>query len=188
MDGVTIGLRDVHYALLTKDETGVGGITYAAPVPIIGAITADINPNSSNETLFADDGPMETASALGQITLDLNVADLPLDVQAVLLGHTISAGVMVRKASDVPPWVAIGFKSLKSNGSYRWVWLVKGKFSVPEQKGATKADKVAFQTPTIKGNFVKRDGDDVWQKTADEDATGYLATTGDGWFTATGPV
>jgi len=188
MDGVTIGLRDVHYALLTADATGVGGIVYSLPAKIAGAITADINPNASNETLFADDGPMETASSLGQISLDLTVADLPLEVQAALLGHSIVAGVLLRKSSDIPPWVAIGFKSLKSNGNYRYVWLVKGKFSTPEQKGATKGDKIAFQTPSIKGNFVKRDGDDLWQKTTDEDAVGFVEATATSWFTATGPV
>jgi len=182
MDGVTIGLNNLHYALLTSDE--VGTITYSAPVAIPGVITADINPNASNETLFADDGPMETASTLGQITLDLTVADLPLEVQGVLLGHAIVGGVLLRKSSDVPPWVAIGFQSLKSNGKYRFVWLVKGKFAAPEQKGATKSDKLAFQTPSIKGNFVKRDGDDLWQKTTDEDAADYVASMGTAWFSA----
>jgi phi13 family phage major tail protein len=182
MDGVLIGLKDLYYALLTSDE--VGSITYATPVRIAGAVTADINPNASNETLFADDGPMETASTLGQIGLDLVAADVPLDIQAVLLGHSFLNGVMLRKGADVPPWVAIGFKSLKSNGKYRFVWLVKGKFVTPEQKHATKGDKVAFQNPTLKGNFVKRDGDDVWQKTADEDSTDYVTSIGTNWFTA----
>jgi phi13 family phage major tail protein len=147
---------------------------------------ANINPNASNEALFADDGPMDTAASLGLIALELMAADLPLEVQAVLLGHTLDAntGIMSRKAGDVPPWVALGFKSLKSNGAYRFVWMTKGKFSVPEQKHETKGDKVTFQAPTINGSFVKRTFDDLWQLTADEDAQGYVAATGTNWFTA----
>lgn len=182
--GVQIGLSDIYYATLTSDDAT--SAVYGTPVKIAGAIQANINPNASNETLFADDGPMETASSLGQIALELIAADLPQEVQAVLLGHSTDplTGIMTRKSTDVPPWVAIGFKSMKSNGHYRYVWLVKGKFSAPEQKHQTKGDKISFQSPTIAGSFVKRDHDDIWQLTADEDATGYVATTGTNWFTA----
>ena len=180
-NGVQIGLRDVYYALLTTDAEGV--IAYESPVRIAGAITANINPNASNETLFADDGPMETASTIGQISLELAVADLSSEVQAKLLGHTLTTdGVLLRKGGDIPPWVALGFKSLKSNGKYRYVWLVKGKFSVPEMTHETKGDTVAFQTPTIQGSFVKRDTDDLWQKMADEDALTYDPLIGTNWF------
>jgi len=187
MDGVVIGLKELHYALLTTDTEAT--ILYATPVKIAGAIQANINPNAANETLFADDGPMETASSLGQIELELIAADIPLDIQAALLGHTISAkGVLRRSAGDIPPWVAIGFQTLKSNGKYRFVWLLKGKFTQPERKHETRGDKVNFQTPTIKGNFVKRDHDDDWILETDEDTTGYTESIGTGWFTQVDPI
>ncbi len=186
MPGVLIGLRDLHYALLTKDDST--GVTYSAPVKIAGATQANINPNSSTEVLFADDGPMETASALGMIELEMIAADFPLDVQAVLLGHTVGAnGVLTRKSSDIPPWVAIGFKALKSNGAYRFVWLLKGKFNQPEQNHETRGDSVNFQTPTLNGAFVKRDKDDAWILQTDEDMTGYQESIGTGWFSQVDP-
>lgn len=167
--GVQVGLRDVHYALLNSDDPDTG-VEYSSPVNIIGAITANINPNASRESLHADDGPMETATSLGEVELELNVVDLSLATQATLLGHTPpDSGEMARKAGDTPPWVALGFKSLKSNGSYRWVWLLKGKFMVPEQNHETRGDTISFQTPTITGGFVKRDFDDEYQKLADDD-------------------
>lgn len=179
---VRIGLRDVYYALLTQDDITLG-VTYSAPVRMIGAITANINPNSSIETLFADDGPMETASTIGQIELELNLADIPLDVRAVLLGHTyvVATGELVEKSSDIPPWLAIGFRSLKTNGDYRYVWLVKGKFMIPEDEHETKGDSITFQTPSISGSFVKRDYDDVYRKMGDEDDAAFNPAT---WFTA----
>lgn len=177
-----VGLKNLYYALLDTDPVG-GTPTYQAPVRIVGAIKANINPNAASETLFADDGPMETATALGKIELELETADLPLDVQAVLLGHTRAGGVLYRKAEDIPPWVAIGFKSMKSNGKYRFVWLVKGKFLVPELNHETKKEGITFQTPTIKGVFAKRDSDDVWIKQTDEDDADYTASIGANWFT-----
>jgi phi13 family phage major tail protein len=131
--GVQIGLSNVVVAELLTDEIG-SPATYEAPVRIPGAMTANVNPNTSTETLFADDGPYETATTIGGITLSLNVADLDLATQAKLFGHTMTAeGVLIRKSGDTPPWVAVGFKSLKSNGKYRYTWLAKGKFGLPEQ-------------------------------------------------------
>lgn len=184
MPGVLVGLKDLYYALLEKDDST--GVAYGTPVRIAGAIQANINPNASIETLFADDGPMETATTMGQIELELVAADVPLDVQAILLGHTVSGAILKRKSNDVPPWVAVGFRALKSNGKYRYTWLLKGKFSQPEQSHETKGDSVNFQTPTLTGNFVKRDFDDEWIHQTDEDLADYVATIGQNWFTAVG--
>ena len=178
--GTIIGLRDLHYAVLVGDTSSA--VSYEAPVKIAGAVQANINPNPSMETLFADDGPSETAATLGQIELEMVAKDFPIEVQAALLGHSVAGGVMTRKSTDVPPWVAIGFKSLKSNGFYRFVWLFKGKFQVPEQNHETKGDRVNFQTPTLRGVFVRRDFDDAWQKQTDEDYVDYVPAIGTNWF------
>lgn len=179
--GVLVGLRNLVYAIL-NDDPSTGSATYQAPVGIPGVISAKINPNSSNDTLFADDGPFETTSTLGKIALDLNVADLTIETQAALLGHTMSGGILIRRSGDIPPWVAIGFKSLKSNGKYRYTWLAKGKFGIPEQANDTKADAIKFQSPTIIGAFVKRDCDDEWERHIDEDSVNYIASLGANWF------
>ena len=184
LDGVRVGLKNLYYALLSTDASD--GASYATPVQITGAITANINPNSTSGTLFADDGPMVSASQLGQIDLELNAADLPLNVQATLLGNdSVASGELKKKSTDTAPWVAIGFESIKSNGNSRFVWLVKGKFREPELNHETKNDSINFQTKTISGQFVKRDFDDVWIKLADEDEASYV-DIGDTWFT-TGP-
>lgn len=185
----TIGLRDVHYALLLTDPI-VGLPEYAPVEKVIGAISANVNPNSSSATLFYDDGPGDTATTLGEITLELNLADIPLEVQAIWLGHEFANGILKRKAADVPPWLALGFRTLKSNGAYRYMWLAKGKFAIPEEDYQTKGDSVEFQTPTISGTFAKRDCDDEWERTTDEDAPGfdpsYIATWFDSPITSTG--
>jgi phi13 family phage major tail protein len=175
-----VGLKDLHYALLITDA---GSTTYGAVKPIAGAISASIDPAVNTSTLYADDGPDEVASALGEITVELQIKDLPLDIQSALLGHeTPSGGVVIKKASDAAPYVAIGFKSLKSTGKYRYVWLYKGKFQLPEENYKTKEENVEFQTPTITGKFVKRISDGNWMSMGDEDDTGF--TSGATWFNA----
>lgn len=182
MAGVQIGLRDLYYAILTKDDST--GVAYQTPVLIAGAINAKISPKSNTETLYADDGPAETATSLGDITIELEAKDLTLEGQAALLGHTISGGVIVKKSTDIAPYVAIGFKSLKSNGKYRYIWLLKGKFQLPENEYKTQEDKPEFQTAKITGSFVRRDYDNAWQKIADEDHPDYVPSVGANWFTS----
>lgn len=179
--GTIIGLKDLHYALLTKDDET--GVTYETPVKIAPAIEATINPNATFVTLFADDGPADAAVDIGDIDVTLNVQDLSLETQAVLLGHTMveGSGELVRKTSDVPPYVAIGFKSQKSNGSYRYCWLLKGRFGQPTIDRRTKEGTINFQTATITGKFLRRDYDEAWIREADEDE-GFELGTGKSWF------
>ncbi|MNH12025.1 Phage major tail protein [compost metagenome] len=182
--GVAIGLDRLTIAVLKTDPAaGTGKATYEATKRIAGAITANLNPNASMETLFADDGPFDTAATMGQISLELNVADLDFETQALLLGHTLDTdGVLISKSNDTPPWVAVGFRSLKSNGKYRYLWLAKGKFGLPELNNETKADSITWNTPTITGSFVKRECDDEWKRQLDEDQAGYTPQQGEDWF------
>ena len=178
----TIGLRDVHYAILSTDTKE--GASYATPELLSGAIAANVNPNTSSATLFADDGPYDSATTLGEIELELNMADIPPKHAAALLGHTYKNGVLIKKASDQPPYVAIGYRSLKSSGAYRYTWLYKGKFTDGEQANNTKGDSIEYQTPTITGSFVKRDFDDMWQAEADSDDTALGENVIANWFKA----
>lgn len=177
MPGIQIGLKDLHYRRITDDTSS--GVTYNSensgkPISVPGIINAKITPSSNTVTLYADDGPDEVASALGEIALELTVKDLDLATQAALLGHTLATGVLTKNADDVAPYVAIGFKSLKSNGKYRYTWLYKGKFNLPEQNYKTKEENLEYQPPTITGVFVKRVWDDAWQAIVDEEE---LSTT-----------
>lgn len=182
MAGIQVGLNSLYYAILTSDAPS--GVTYNNPVAIAGAINAKISPKSNTETLYCDDGPDETVTSLGEIDVEFEAKDIDLNTQAAILGHSVTGGVLTKKSTDTAPYVALGFKSKKSNGSYRYVWLYKGKFALQEQDFQTQEDKPKFQTPKIKGTFIKRSFDDAWQKLGDEDHPDWSASTGANWFTA----
>lgn len=175
--GVAIGLTNLYYAFLdeTKDEpigvssTGTIEGLYQDPIRLAGAITANFSPASSNDTLFADDGPYEVGSTLGAMTLELNVADLEPKHRAALLGEDTEAGIVVSNTTHTPPWVAAGMSVKKSNGTSRLLWYLKGKFTAPDENNQTKADSINWNTPTITGNFAKRSCDDNWRFALDVD-------------------
>lgn len=177
-----VGLDNLYYAVMTKDDAT--GVAYLAPVKLSGAINVKVDPKQNSATLYADNGPSETSTTLGEIAVEVDVKDVPLDDQAALLGHTVIGGVISRKTTDDAPYVALGFKSKKSNGKYRYSWLLKGKFEEIPVDNQTQEDKPKYQTPKIKGTFVMRQYDNQWSKMADEDHPSYVASTGTNWFTA----
>jgi len=176
-----IGLKDVVYAPLTSDP--VSGVpTYGTIAPLVGAAVANINPNASSATDFLDDGPSDVAVTIGQSEFNLEIGEISSEVKAVLLGHEYTGGVLLRKGDAVPPFVAVGFRSLKSNGEYRYKWLYKVKFREPEDNSETKGETINFQHDMMIGTFVKLESTGDWEAEADSDDPNVPQSTIDDWF------
>lgn len=176
-----IGFDKCHYAVCTETDFKE---TYAVPKAAPGAISISIKPSIDSSTLYADDGAFEEASALGAIDVELVLADMDFTMQAEVLGHKYVDGVLTRASNDIQPYLALGGRSLKSNGKYRYFWLVKGKLSVPEQDRQTKGESVEYNSPTFTGKFLKRNTDNVWLMEADEDSADIGAEVIANWFKA----
>ena len=174
-----IGVENLVYAKLTSENP----LTYDTVKPIAPVTDIKITPKINTDILYADNTAITSFSNLAEIDVELDLTDVPLQVQADLLGHQFDTtkGVINYNSKDIAPYVAIGFKSMKSNGKYRYVWLLKGKFQDIEESYSTMQDKVKFANPALKGTFYARYTDHLWKYSADEDE-GY--TGGDsGWFT-----
>lgn len=177
-----IGLDKLYYALLNSDTTA--GVSYQTPVALKGAMSVAYNPNSEISTLFADDGAFDTAESMGEIELEVGVADISQEDYAALQGHTISGGVMEELVTDQPVDCAFGFRAKRSNGSYSYFWFLKGKFSKPKTDHETKGDKLSWQTPVMTWKGVARVYDSRFKYSTRDDADDYTAATGTGWFSA----
>ena len=151
----TIGLDKLYYAKITEDKDG--NETYASPVQLAKAISADLSVELAEATLYADDGAVEIVKEFKSGTLSLGVDDLGGTVASDLTGSTIdSNGVVISAAEDGGDPVAIGFRAKKSNGKYRYFWLYRVKFGIPATALATKGDSITFNTPTIEGTIMRR--------------------------------
>lgn len=173
-----VGLNDLHFALLEEDTKET--LTYAPPKDLVGAINATINPTVNTQEIYADDQLWESISALGKIDVEIEIADLPLKVRAKILGNKIVDGVLIENKADVPPHIALGFKSLKSNGTYRYVWLLKGVAQPMAEDYSTKKDSVEHKMPKLKLTFMPRLHDGEWKRTADEESTDFQGAQS--WF------
>lgn len=134
-----IGLDDLYYAEVTQDDAAgyvADTPAYLAPVAELGA-----EPAVNSETQYADDGPYDTITAEGETVLNMVVTGVPLEVAADLTGNVFDSTTgRFYDYGGTPPYMALGFKSMKSNGSYRYYWYLKGRFSAPPDAFATKTD------------------------------------------------
>lgn len=186
-----IGCDNLVYAIMTTEDTATSAPVYGEPKQAPGVMHININPNASQETLFADDGPMETATTLGKIEVEIQKNELTTENRSDLLGHAVDAnGGIVYSDSDIPPYVAIAFRTLKSNGKYRYSWLYKGKFTDPEEQNETKGDGINFQSDTIAGQFARLNHEltiggkkkRIWKYELDGDSAEANSATMNKWF------
>ena len=182
----TIGLDKLFYAKITEDKDG--NETYAAPVQLAKAMTADLSVELAEATLYADDGAAEIVKEFKSGTLSLGVDDLGGAVASDLTGSTIdNNGVVISTAEDGGTPVAVGFRAKKSNGKYRYFWLYRIKFGIPATALATKGDSITFNTPTIEGTIMRRykvdgKGKHPWKAEVTEGDSGVSAATITNWY------
>ncbi|WP_431798906.1 major tail protein [Halobacillus andaensis] len=176
-----VGLDKLYVA---KIEEVDGEETYDTPVHIKDAIDANITPSVDTQNLFADDTVAEIITQFSSVEVSFTINELGSENYALLLGKEKDTnGVVIDSAKDLAPFFAMGFRSKKSNGEYRYVWLYKGKFQSPEEAFQTQADSADHQTQAISGTFVKR-GDGQWRARVDSDDEEVGTGTIDGWFDA----
>ena len=151
----TIGLDKLYYAKITEDKDG--NETYETPIPLAKAMTADLSVELAEATLYADDGAAEIVKEFKSGTLSLGIDDLGATIASDLTGATIdSDGVIISTQEDGGAPVAVGFRAKKTGGNYRYIWLYKVKFKIPNEKFQTKGEAIQFNTPEIEGEFFKR--------------------------------
>lgn len=185
-----IGVDKLYYAKVISD-TGEGTI-YSAPVWMQGVNAVSYNPNTQTASYDADDGTYESYSADGEVQTSVTVADLIPAIYADLLGLEIDDnGMVIEGESDNAPEVALGFRSQKSNGAYRFVWILKGKFAKDQEDYATKGGSgVNYQGRQITHTGLKRIYDGERRHILDSDSDGQtltleqLSSAIDGWFSS----
>lgn len=183
----TIGLDRLYYSKITEDANGEE--TYAVPAVLAKAITAELSVELVEAILYADDGAAEVVKDFNSGILTLGMDDIGPTVAADLTGaSTDDNGVLISASENVSAPVAVGFRAQKANGTYRYFWLYRVKFGLPETNLQTKADSITFSTPTIEGTVMRRNkldglGKHPWKAEVTEGDPGVSSTTITGWFT-----
>lgn len=190
-----IGLDNVVIAKLISDVGGTTKPTYEDVIPLRGIVQASVNPNSSVETDYADNGAFFVSDNRGNTEMTLEFTNINPTTKAMMLGQKKENGVVLEGSQDQAPYFALGFRvwiggtDSAGNKIYEYFWYAKGKFSVPESGGTTKQDGIDFQHVSMTAQFVSTkfspDGKGgvfcTHARTDDEDADETIL---DGWFDA----
>lgn len=173
----TVGLKNVVIAPLTEDTDT--SHTYGELQLVAGAIEATITPDNTDPDIqYADDIEFDVLYPDPELTFSTSMADVPLAIQEMIFDNQIDDnGVLVRTASDRPPYFAVGFKSEKSDGAFRYVWLYKVRAKPMTESYKTKEGKtITRQNGSVEWTAIKRTHDGRYQAVADEGQNGFDAS------------
>lgn len=155
-----IGLDNVYVARLISDD-GVNAPVYDTPLALRGAVQASVNPNSSVETDYADNGAFFVTNNRANTDMTLELTNCDPSTLALMLGQTRQNGITVETPLDQSAYFALLFRvwigGTDSDGNkiYQLFCYAKGKFSVPESGGTTKGESIDFQHLTLNAQFVQ---------------------------------
>lgn len=181
-----IGLDSLYTALVTVDTAD----TYTAETPewFAPAAEASQEPSVSVETDYADDQPYDVMTAEGPTAIKITIPNVALETLAKATGcvFDVTTGRLLDNSGN-PPYMALGFRSLKSNGGYRYYWYPKGIFMKPKENAVTKGEKPEPQKVEIEYTAIKTIHkwdlgdvtDSIKRIVGDTDTTNFDATS---WF------
>ena len=181
----TVGLKNMVIAPLTVDTEET--LTYGDLQLVAGAIEATITPDNADPDIqYADDIEFDVLYPDPELTFTTKMADIPLAIQEMIFGNNIDDnGVLIRTSTDKPPYFAVGFKSEKSNGKFRFVWLYKVRAKALTENYATKeGTTINLQTGEVEWTAIKRTHDSRYQAVADEGENGFTAAMGETFLTS----
>lgn len=134
------GCDNLVIAEVTADDKlnpyTTGAVQVLAPVAEIAKTV-----ESSSETHYYDNTGMIIIQSEGSDEVTLTVPALPLDILALVTGKTIdpTTGAFI-DGPAVERYFAIGYRLRLTDGTYRYVWRLKGSFAIPDETSATEDD------------------------------------------------
>ena len=132
------GVDNLVAAEVTNDGDAyeTGEVFPVAPVAEISKTT-----ETGSETKYYDNLPALVINSEGSDEIELTVALPDLATYAKLVGKEIdtATGAMIDGERE-PKYYALGYRFKKTDGTYRYVWRLKGMFGIPDETSATEDD------------------------------------------------
>lgn len=131
------GTDNLVYAEITEDSSEnftTGEVKNLAPVAEIAKTV-----ETGSATKYYDNKPALVINSEGADTVTLTISALDLATLADITGKTIDAdtGAFIDGEAK-QKYFAIGYRLKLTDGSYRYVWRLKGSFGVPEEDSKTE--------------------------------------------------
>lgn len=147
--GEAIDVSELYVAAVSADTDAA----YTAGTPEILAPMATIGRDTSvnTKTRYYSGMAMFTDTSEGETKMTIAVPGLTTKGRANLLGKPYDAanGKMYDDGKADAPYYAIGYRVSRPGGVEEFVWLLKGKFSIPKNEAETKTDSINEKTLSL---------------------------------------
>ena len=182
-----IGVDSLYVATVTADSASA--YTAGTPAYLAPAAEASQVPTTSFGIQYADDQPFDVMTSEAETKISLKVTNIDPQTLALITGKVfdVASGRMWDNGGTAP-YMALGFRSKKSTGTYRYYWFLKGKFDMPAEAAQTEGATPTPQTLDLSFTAIRTvfkfdlgaPADDTIKRVmGDEDSTNFSAT---GWF------
>ena len=179
-----INIKDLVYCKLLTDEAE--NTTYSEVKPLSPAMQIQVTASLASGVLYGDGAQEENIAKITGLAVALDVNKVPIEDRAEILGNKFENGVLIEKAGDEAPYIALGYKVPETNGCEELIWLLKGRAQPYNSNVQQSTDNINFSTDSITINFIPRTSDGMLRffgDTANADLTEQQISK---WFT-TGP-
>lgn len=189
--GEAIDVSELYIAKVTADTDAAytaGTPEILAPMATIGRETA-----VNTKTRYYSGKAMFTDTSEGETKMTIAVPGLTVKGRSNLLGkpYDTTKGMLYDHGEANAPYYAIGYRVTRPNNVEEFVWLLKGKFSIPKAEAETKTDSINEKTLSVEYTAVstihpfqlaadKKSG----VKAVEADTTDTAFTTKADWFSA----
>lgn len=127
--------------VMTDDNELSGGYKVGEVFPIAGVAEISKTTETSNESKYYDNVPAIVINSEGSDEIKVTCSIPDLATYAKLTGKHIDTdtGAMI-DAEREPKYFALGYRFKRTDGTYRYVWRLKGMFAIPDETSATEDD------------------------------------------------
>lgn len=143
---VKFGLKNCHYAIRTETEAnGIYTVTYGTPVPILGAVSLDMDPKGDKTEIFADDRVYHSETTNQGYTGNLEITNVPDSfLEAVLSQVKDADGAMFEHKDAKPKDIALLFEIDGDSTKTRYLFykVKPGRFKIGSKTKTNSAEPV----------------------------------------------
>lgn len=149
----TIGVDKYTFFKVEKDTAAE--LTYGTGYTLPGSVEITPTDSGNSDTFDADNGAYEVSTYIEKPGHDIENADIPPQVDAMWRGLEVDdiGGISVKDNAQAP-YFGVAWRTLHSDGSYRYFRTFKGKYSFASNVGGkTKPSSGSIDRKTAKATF-----------------------------------
>ena len=150
------GFKDVYVAEVDYNPT-MGTYTAKEPVLLFNAKNGKTKLTYKTDDEYADDILFSKDKEFDKGDIEIEGINITPENLELIYGHKFVDGMTITDKNDPIKYVAVGFRSKNTDGTYHFYWYYLVNFSGDEEADfETIADKSKKQTIKLKGEILAR--------------------------------